>query len=521
MFNIMKSYRYLLLVLLVIVIGIGAHNLYISKGNSFHTYRTEDVEKISFPHPDSMLVTYQGDKHAYARNEVDSISTQRPNIEAGLLPTNNIYANETFYSDFGTFTCSTVQGQPWTIEFHTAKATGYANSKTTPSESYLISPAYDMSHALQATLSFKYILAYARTNTQNKVLITDRYTGNPSTTKWTDITGQLTSAGYNAQGKIDWYTFANYEQKIPSRFMGESNVVIALYYACTTSSTTWEVKNLQLVLNSKWDEETEKPNVDPNNTNRNLVGPTTNQEMWRLEFPKVKGGDMNLVVTHSTADYGITYSLEWDCTKRANRWTCYQLHEGNSMKNTSRNDAFTEDPDIPYNYCSHNSDYSGSGFSRGHLCPSADRLCSVEQNKQTFYLSNMHPQYSKHNEGLWANLENLVRNRWNQTTYRDTLYIVKAATIDKENQIGSYTTSGLIVPKYFYMAILAVKNGQYKAIALWTEHTNVADTNKHYADYAITIDELEQRTGIDFFCNLPDNIEAQVESTFDTSAWGL
>ena len=516
----MKKILFPLLLLGLIVMNSRAQNVYVSKYGTYHTYRTQNVESITFEHPDSMFVSWNGERHSYARGSVDSISLRKPAVEAGQNATNGVFANESFYSDFGSFTCNTVKGNPWKIDFHTAKATGYVNSSTTPSESYLISPAYDMTHVLKATLSFNYILAYSRTNSQNKVLITDNYTGDPSTTKWTDITGELQAPGTTTAGKIDWYTFASYQKEIPTQFLGESNVVIALYYSCTSSSTTWEVKHLQLSASDQWEDDIDVPVVDPNNLNRNVVTATTNQEMWRLEFPKVKGDASNLVVTHSTAGYGITYSLEWDCTKRANRWTCYEMHEGNSMKNVSRNDSFTEDPDIPYAFCSHNSDYSGTGFARGHLCPSADRLCSVEQNKQTFYLSNMQPQYANHNEGLWANLEALVR-RWNQTSYRDTLYVVKAATIDNDDQIAMYTESGLPVAKYFYMAILSVKNGQYKAIGLWTEHTNVKDSNKRYADYAITIDELEQRTGIDFFCNLPDDIEAAVESNLNLNYWGL
>ena len=516
----MKKYLFPLLLLVIVAIGICAHNIYISKGDTYHTYRTQDVESITFDHSDSMYVAWNGEKHAYARSAVDSISLRKPSLEAGQNAINGIFANESFYSDFGNFTCHTIKGNPWTIDFHTAKATGYVSNATTPSESYLVSPAYDMTHVLKATLTFKYILAYSRTNSKDKVLITDNYTGDPSTTKWTDITGELAAPGTTTAGKIDWYTFASYQKDIPSQFLGESRVVIALYYSCTSTSTTWEVKNLQLSASDQWEDEVDVPDVDPNNTNKNVVTATTNQEMWRLEFPKVKGDANNLVITHATADYGITYSLEWDCTKRANRWTCYQMHEGNSMKNVSRNDSFTEDPDIPYAFCSHNSDYSGTGFSRGHLCPSADRLCSKEQNKQTFYLSNMQPQYAEHNEGLWANLEALVR-RWNQTSYRDTLYVVKAATIDQEDQVAMYTESGLPVAKYFYMAVLAVKDGSYTALGIWTEHLNVADTNKHYADYVISIDELEQRTGIDFFCNLPDDIEATVESTVSLDYWGL
>ena len=61
----------------------------------------------------------------------------------------------------------------------------------------------------------------------------------------------------------------------------------------------------------------------------------------------------------------------------------------------------------------------------------------------------------------------------------------------------------------------------YHAIAFWTLHEDASDTNKNYGDYAITIDELEKRTGIDFFCNLPDDIEQNVESSYAPNAWGL
>lgn len=71
----------------------------------------------------------------------------------------------------------------------------------------------------------------------NKVLITDNYTGNPATTEWTDITGTLT------EGR-DWTTFSKYSAAVPAKFIGKSGVVIALYYSCDSSSGTWEVKNL-------------------------------------------------------------------------------------------------------------------------------------------------------------------------------------------------------------------------------------------------------------------------------------
>lgn len=79
------------------------------------------------------------------------------------------------------------------------------------------------------------------------------------------------------------------------------------------------------------------------------------------------------------------------------------------------------------------------------------------------------------------------------------------------------------MPKYFYMALLHYNKATdtYHAIAFWTLHQDASDTNKNYGDYVISIDELEKRTGIDFFCNLPDDVEKTVEAETDLNFWKL
>ena len=154
--------------------------------------------------------------------------------------TTGTYLNETFETSFGKFTNVTVKGNAWAIDYKTAKATGYDNSskETTASEAYLVSSPVDLSKSTAAYLQFEYILRYVRAGqTENKVLITDNYTGDPTTTTWTDITGTLTEGS-------DWTTFATYKKNIPAEFLGKSNVVIALMYSCTTTSSTIEIKNL-------------------------------------------------------------------------------------------------------------------------------------------------------------------------------------------------------------------------------------------------------------------------------------
>ena len=274
------------------------------------------------------------------------------------------------------------------------------------------------------------------------------------------------------------------------------------------------------------------------NSNWKAFGWTDYPEAWRLEYPHLHenvsptaDAERSQIIVKRTDDYGITFSLEWDNSLVANRWTCYQLHAGNTLTGADRNDDFKADPEVAVSPVL--DDYRNSGFSRGHLCPSADRQCSVEQNKQTFYLTNMQPQYQSHNGGLWSRLETLVRDFATNDEYTalhcDTLYIVKAATITDKVTINDQEVDGiyadrcvgnashkheLIVPRYFYMALLHYnkETDTYHSIAFWTDHIDETQSVKNLADYAISIKELEKRTGIDFFCNLPDVIEEDVEA---------
>ena len=101
-----------------------------------------------------------------------------------------------------------------------------------------------------------------------------------------------------------------------------------------------------------------------------------------------------------------------------------------------------------------------------------------------------------------------------------TLYICKGGTIDKSEQVLATIGKGLIVPKFFFMALLRVKNGVYNAMGFWIEHKPSND--KRLAKYAVSIKELERKTGIDFFCNLPDDIENVVEeAAVNNTLWGL
>lgn len=282
------------------------------------------------------------------------------------------------------------------------------------------------------------------------------------------------------------------------------------------------------------------------NVNRNNVA--ANPVFGRLEFPRLKGGNNNIVLIHQ-ASFGVNYCVEWDTdlrptgwdwsndggTLRSQRWSCYQMHPGNSSNYTNRKPRETgdfaeypNDPDFPdidpddpekksqYHFSS--DPYWNSGYDHGHIFPSADRAYSYNAaaNRQTFYMTNMQPQAGGFNSYVWAEMEKQVR-RWNSATLRDTLYIVKGGTIDNADNIIKTIGSGknrIPVPKYFYMAVLRYKkgtfNGGYQAMGFWIRHQSNSNTN--LAPYVVNIRELERLTGIDFFCNLPDNIENAAET---------
>ena len=261
------------------------------------------------------------------------------------------------------------------------------------------------------------------------------------------------------------------------------------------------------------------------NKNKNTSGPLEAQT--RYEFPQTRGNQSEVIV-HSTQNYGMNYALEWDHSKRATRWVCWRMDGTNRQERYSRpsEDPWAYDPLVPaeeqqapYSELS-KSYYPGTHtyYQKGHICASQDRIYDKEANEQTFYMTNIMPQVGNFNEKIWLNLEKQVRN-WGKNC--DTLYICKGGTIDKESYILNYTIGNHIVPKYYFMALFRTSSKGTSAIGFWLEHLDEDHSNDKLSKYAKSIDQLEALTGIDFFCNVPDETEDKVESTLKLSEWNL
>lgn len=231
----------------------------------------------------------------------------------------------------------------------------------------------------------------------------------------------------------------------------------------------------------------------------------------------------------STENKERSFSLLYDADNFIPLWVAYPLCRGNIGGAGNRvNDWGIMDPNIPTDKQLYMKNSYQGYYDRGHMLPSASRLGSNDDNRQTFYPTNMTPQIAGLNQQKWAGIENQVRD-WAYGC--DTLYVVTGAVLQTVggNEPISYTycksdsNKDVAIPNYYYKALLQYRdnNGSksYEAIALWVPHK--AANGAATINDAITIDQLEERTGIDFFPHLDDTTEERVESSINPARWQL
>lgn len=262
-------------------------------------------------------------------------------------------------------------------------------------------------------------------------------------------------------------------------------------------------------------------------------GPDLTQVGW-MELPSLDNQDLGYY-SHSFEMNGNTYrnySFGWSQKDGVSLWVAYPLCKMYTAKNVQRKDEFAIDPLLgndstnPGSYYGrlHPTEKGEDPYARGHQLPSADRLCCREANRQTFYGTNITPQLFDHNGGIWSNLEDRVRTIAEKS---DTTYVVTGCLVDGGSVV--YDTDGqpVTVPTAYFKALLRYSKsstlGQWNAAAFYLEH-------KVYSEgigkqHSMSVDELEEITGIDFFANLPGKIgesqAAKVEAAdpAESSIW--
>lgn len=204
------------------------------------------------------------------------------------------------------------------------------------------------------------------------------------------------------------------------------------------------------------------------------------------------------------------FTLSYNRDNRTPNYVVWELLGSEVGGNVSRTDNFWPDSDIIG--CTKHSDYTGSGYDRGHMCPAADQKWSEQAMNDCFVMANMCPQLHDLNAGAWETLESKER-MWAK---RDSAVMIIAGPIYTEDDNSYIDKSKVRIPGAFFKVLLAPYLEEPRGIAFVYPHMKCPGNMQ---DYATTIDEVEKITGFDFFSELPDEIENKIESEYSFTDW--
>lgn len=223
-----------------------------------------------------------------------------------------------------------------------------------------------------------------------------------------------------------------------------------------------------------------------------------------LELPNLV--DDEVIIEHTG------FRLVYSETHEQAKWIAYEFTKAETIKKVDRSDDFRSDPKILTGSAT-STDYKGSGFDRGHLAPAGDLSWSAEAMSCSFFYSNMSPQKPSFNRGIWKKLEERVRY-WAKTY--DTIYVVTGPVL--EESLPTIGENKVSIPKYYYKVILEYKSNTTKAIGFILPNKK---SSFPLNNFIVSIDSVEQMTGIDFFHQLPDSIENKIEKSVCYACWDM
>ncbi len=209
------------------------------------------------------------------------------------------------------------------------------------------------------------------------------------------------------------------------------------------------------------------------------------------------------------------YALSYNNSKGTANWVAWRIAESD-FGIAGRQDNFRPDPNLPKSFTRITpTDYTGSGFDRGHLCPSADRSSSPEANSQTFFMTNMVPQMPDLNREVWADFEAYSRD------------LVKKSKVDLYVVAGVYGEKGklkkkVVVPTNCWKIIVALPPGA--DISAINENTPIIAVDmpnvnglakENWRKFRTSVRAIEQKTGFNLLSNLPQNLQDALENKVD------
>lgn len=224
-----------------------------------------------------------------------------------------------------------------------------------------------------------------------------------------------------------------------------------------------------------------------------------------VEIPRIMDGRPSQIIIHKG------YTVSFNTDTRLPNWVAYELTGVEANGTCHRNGRFYPDPDVKGQQADYD-DYRSTGWDKGHIAPAGDMKWDDQAMFESCYFTNICPQNHNLNGGVWRSLEERCRDYARRYDY---VYIA-AGPIVGDTINGTIGNNEVVVPDAFYKVLLVCIDGQYEGIGFYFE--NVAG-HKPLDTYAMTIDEIEAMTGIDFFFSLPEKIEDDVEGRINEEIW--
>ena len=209
------------------------------------------------------------------------------------------------------------------------------------------------------------------------------------------------------------------------------------------------------------------------------------------------------------------YSMSYSRDNGGPNWVSWHL-DSSWLGSAPRQDDFRADTTLPTGwYRVQATDFSGSGFDRGHMCPSADRTITIAANSATFLMTNMIPQLPANNQGVWADLESYSRTLVSQG---NELYIISGG-----QGLQYFIANGHVaVPAQTWKVIIVLPVGSNDVSRVTTSTRTIAvvmpnsgTIGNDWRAYRVSVDQVEAITGFDFFSNVPSGIQAVIEGQVD------
>jgi endonuclease G len=207
-------------------------------------------------------------------------------------------------------------------------------------------------------------------------------------------------------------------------------------------------------------------------------------------------------------------------------WTSWHVGRTDLTKAAPRQDDFRPDPALPRQFYQVTpKSYAGSGFDKGHNCPSGDRTASLDDNSATFLMSNMVPQASQNNQQTWAHLEEYTRS---QVTSGQEAYVVMGSYgrggTGKNGPASTIDQGRVTVPAHIWKVVVflpegandlqRIAAGQARVLAIDTPNDN--NSNPDWQQYLTSIDKIEAASGLDILSALPSATQAQLQKLVDS-----